>query len=442
MIYRKLSLFFIGAILTASIAPAVEAAGPSVVEIRENAGRFELIRNGEPYFINGAGGNNHLDMLTGSGGNSIRTWSSSRAVLDEAHEKGLTVCMGIRMRKPRHGADYRDEKMLRKQRERIVNEVIKLKDHPALLMWGIGNEVEHHASPEEALLVWKEIEKITRRIKMFDPDHPVITVIAGAGKKLEDIKRLCPSLDAVGINSYGQLARVPSVVTYFNWNKPYIITEFGPRGYWEVEKTSWGLPIEDTSTEKSLVYRKGYMEAINDKPNCLGSYVFLWGNKQEKTHTWFNLFLEDGTPTEIVDTMTFLWTGEWPDNRAPTIGRDKIYSVKNKGRDRFAASSEVDFKVEATDPEGDALTFEWDIRKDKSDNKSTGGDWEERIPPIDDAVVSSEANAVTFRMPAEEGNYRIFAYVYDPSGKVATVNLPIQVKTTKKSTTSIIRPGS
>ncbi|HSR88765.1 MAG TPA: glycoside hydrolase family 2 TIM barrel-domain containing protein, partial [Pontiella sp.] len=425
MTHQKLSLFFIGTIFALPIVQAADGrqsdtAGPSVVEIQKAGDRFELLRNGKPYFINGAGGNNHLDMLVANGGNSIRTWSSSRAVLDQAWENGLTVCMGIRMRKPRHGADYSDTKMLEEQRERICNEVIKLKDHPALLMWGIGNEVEHHASPEEARLVWQEIEHIARRIKMFDENHPVITVIAGAGRKLADIQELCPSLDAIGINSYGKLAEVPSAVQQYNWKKPYIITEFGPRGYWEVEKTDWGLPIEDTSTEKARVYREGYLAAIDDKPNCLGSYVFLWGNKQEKTHTWFNLFLEDGTPTEIVDTMWFLWTGAWPENRAPTIGTKKIYSVKNKSRDRFAASSEVTFKVEAADPDGDALTIEWDIRKDESDNPSTGGDWEPRIPPIDDAIISSESDAAVIRMPAEEGNYRIFVYVYDPSGKVAT----------------------
>ena len=428
MTCRKLYVLFIGAILTAPIVSAVDDTGPSVVEIRKSGGRFELIRNGEPYFINGAGGNRHLNMLVSSGGNSIRTWSSSRAVLDQAWEQGLTVCMGIRMRKPRNGADYRDEKMLEKQRERIVNEVIKLKDHPALLMWGIGNEVEHHASPEDARLVWKEIEAIARRIKLFDENHPVITVIAGAGRKLEDIKRLCPTLDAIGINSYGQLARVPSVVNHYNWNKPYVITEFGPRGYWEVEKTAWGLPIEDTSTEKSLVYHAGYMEAIDDKANCLGSYVFLWGNKQEKTHTWFNLFLEDGTPTEIVDTMTLLWTGQWPENRSPSIGKKKIYNPASGKRHIYTPSSEVSFQVQATDPDGDALTIRWDLRRDESGNSSTGGDWEQRIPPIDEAVISSEADRVTIQMPARPGNYRLFAYAYDPSGKVATANLPVQVK--------------
>ena len=433
MTYRKLYLLCIATWAALSIADAahgkaVDKTGPSVVEIKQIGTRFELTRNGKPYFINGAGGSKYMDKLVEAGGNSIRTWSSSKDVLDEAQEKGLTVCMGLRMQKPRSGADYRDTKMLKKQRAEMKRQVLKLKDHPALLVWGIGNEVEHHASDEDRILVWQEIEMIARMIKEIDPNHPVITVLAGAGKKLEDIQRLCPTLDAIGINSYGRLARVPADVERYDWKKPYIITEFGPRGYWEVEKTDWGLPIEDTSTEKAQVYYKGYTAAIDDQPNCLGSYVFLWGNKQEKTHTWFNLFLEDGTPTEIVDTMTALWTGDWPANRAPTIGDKKIYAGDRHELHIYPPSGEVIFRVQATDPEDDALTFEWDIRKDESDNTSTGGDWEQRIPPIDDAIVSSESDSITIRMPAEEGNYRIFAYVYDPSGKVATANLPVRVK--------------
>jgi hypothetical protein len=31
-------------------------------------------------------------------------------------------------------------------------------------------------------------------------------------------------------------------------------------------------------------------------------------------------------------------------------------------------------------------------------------------------------------MPQESGNYRIFAYVSDDSGKVATANLPVKVE--------------
>ena len=221
---------------------------------------------------------------------------------------------------------------------------------------------------------------------------------------------------------------MPSQIRQYGWQKPYLITEFGPRGWWEVSRTAWGLPIEDTSTEKSQFYYKVYKAGIDKKPNCLGSYVFLWGNKQEKTHTWFNLFLPDGSPTEMIDTMTVLWTGQWPENRAPKIGSEKIY-VEGMGKLHvYNASSKVVFNVQATDPDGDELKVKWDIRKDESDNPSTGGDWEKRIPPIEGAIVSSESDSAVINMPAEAGNYRIFAYVYDPSGKVATANLPIQVK--------------
>ena len=438
MTYRKLFLFLIGTGATLAIAntanstqteDAVLKAGPSIVEIRQTGRRFELIRNGQLYFIKGAGGSKYMNQLVESGGNSIRTWSVSRGTLDQAQQKGLTVCMGLRMHMPRQGADYHDEKMLQEQRDRIRDVVMELKDQPALLMWGIGNEVEDGVDQEVRVLVWKEIETLAKMIKQMDKNHPVITVVAGSGS-LESIKRYCPTLDAIGINSYGSLAEIPSQIRHQAWDKPYIITEFGPRGWWEVERTAWGLPIEDTSTEKALVYSKGYKAAIDKKSNCLGSYVFLWGNKQEKTHTWFNLFLEDGTPTEIVDTMSFLWTGQWPADRAPSIGKKKICAdgrYKHK-RHVFKTSANVTFRVQANDPDGDALTIKWDIRRDESDNANVGGDWERRIPPIEEAIVSSEANRVTIQMPVKSGNYRIFAYVYDPSGKVATVNLPVRVE--------------
>lgn len=124
MFHRKLLFFFFGILATLSSADTADNKArddmlkviePSIVKIHQIGRRFELTRNGKPYFINGAGGSNHLDMLVKAGGNSIRTWSSSREALDEAQEKGLTVCMGLRMRKPRRGADYTDTKMLKEQ---------------------------------------------------------------------------------------------------------------------------------------------------------------------------------------------------------------------------------------------------------------------------------------------------------------------------------------
>lgn len=403
----------------------------AVVTIERDGEKFTLLRDGQPYFINGAGGSARLDELVKAGGNSIRTWGSSRRTLDRAHEKGLTVCMGLSLALPRHGADYTDTAMLAEQRQRLADQVRDLKDHPALLMWGIGNEVEHEISRQAALPVWDEIERIAQMIKSIDANHPVITVIAGAGPKLEDIQQRCPSLDAVGVNSYGGAGQVPDVIAKHNWPKPYLITEFGPRGWWESPRTPWGLPIEAASTEKARFYYDAYRAGVAGHPNCLGSYVFLWGQKQEKTHTWFGLFLDDGRPTEIVDTMTRLWTGRWPDNRAPQIDKP-IVSLSPVDTSRiYPPAAEVAFAVQASDPENDPLTFEWDLRKDVSDNPATGGDREEPTPPITAAVVSVENNSAKIKMPADPGSYRLFVTVQDTSGKVATANLPVRVEKPK-----------
>ena len=419
--------------------PAQNSVAPdktSVVKIVQKGNRFELIRNGEPYFINGAGGSRYMDTLVEAGGNSIRTWGSSKRALDRAHEKGLTVCMGLQMPKPRKGDDYRDTAMLVKNRERIRETVTKLKDHPALLMWGIGNEIEHHASRDEWILIWKEIGGLSEMIKEIDGNHPVITVIAGlgsreseSGKKLMDIEKYAPGLDAIGINIYGKLAEVPKQVKAQGWKKPYLVTEFGPRGWWEVDKTPWGLPIENTSTEKSLFYYKSYKAGIANKPNCLGSYVFLWGNKQEKTHTWFCLFLPDGTPTETIDAMSRAWTGKWPANRAPKIGAGKIAVTTPVIADHiYRVGEKITCAVDTSDPESDEITVRWDLRDDVSDNTSTGGDWEPLTKPIEGAVVSARGKTAQIQLPGSGGNYRVFVYVSDPSGKTATANLPIRVR--------------
>jgi hypothetical protein len=44
-------------------------------------------------------------------------------------------------------------------------------------------------------------------------------------------------------------------------DRPYVITEFGPFGWWQVEKTPWGAELEPTSTAKAITYRQSYAAA-------------------------------------------------------------------------------------------------------------------------------------------------------------------------------------
>lgn len=399
--------------LTALTIPAESA---SVVSIQQKETGWNLLLNGKPYFVKGAGGSQHLDQIILSGGNSVRTWGVDQTILDQAAKLGLTVTMGI--------WDPATE---------AESSVKKYKDSDALLIWALGNEMETRASDQVTL--WKQLNTIAQKVKSIDPNHPVMTVVAEIGDdKVKQIISNFPALDILGINSYGGATSLGDRLAKAGWVKPYMVTEFGPLGHWEVATNEWGVPIEQSSTSKANTCLTGYTNSIANRNNCLGSYVFLWGDKQEKTHTWYGMFLPDnlgGNRLAQVDAISYAWTGSWPVNRCPVIGSHEISidpSVNpGDGHNRFSPGSKISCIVDASDPENADLTVKWDLRKDATLNPQSGGAQEPENPPISGAVESSSGLKATIALPVTAGLYRVHVYVYDPRGNAATVNLPINV---------------
>lgn len=396
------------------------------VEVVTTDEGFGLLRDGEPYYIRGAGGHDQLDELLYLGGNSIRTWSEEDAqeILDAAHEKGLTVMFGLWVQHERHGFDYNDEVAVQKQLERFTAIVERYKDHPAVLMWGVGNEVDLFYSNTK---VWDAIQDICKMIHEIDPNHPTSTVTAGLdSNEVHEIKTRVPDLDIYGINTYGDLWKVPGNIRKFGWEGPYLISEWGPNGHWEVAKTKWGAPIEQTSTEKAASYNKRYTEYISNDAKCVGSYVFLWGQKQETTATWYGLFTPDGKATEPLDKLYIAWQGKEPDNIAPSIdslrldGREGVESIYLKSEDKYEAT--LSFK----DQDSKRVKVEWYIYTE-SVAQSAGGDFEDAIPPVLGVLSKRRDNSVRIRAPKEEGAYRLFVYVTDQEDRVAYANIPFYV---------------
>lgn len=425
-------------LLTTPGPDAAPAASPAhEVRIVAAGTGWQLLQNGQPYVARGVCGSGRLDELVAAGGNSIRIYGATSSALDEAHKRGLTVLLGLGVGKPRHGFDYADSDRVTRQLERARQDVLRFKDHPALLMWALGNESELDASPTDRLKVWQAINAMAEMVKQVDGRHPVITVVAGIGHdKLRELDEHCPALDAVGINTYGGMMSLPEGIKRQGWRRPWLVTEFGPRGHWEVPKTAWGLPTEDSSTEKADLYLRAYQHAVTSQPACLGSYVFLWGQKQEKTHTWYGMFLPEGNRLGAVDAMTMAWTGAWPTNRCPRIGPGKITvgsanPAGQSGRHIYTPQTILTCTLDASDPDGNPITIRWDLRLDVSDNPSRGGDREPPTPPLADAVVSSRGSQAVLRLPGKPGNYRLFAYALDPWGAAATVNLPLRVEETR-----------
>ena len=396
----------------------------SVVQVKQTDNGWVLLRNGEPYFIRGAGGDGPLEKLAELGGNSIRTWSAENAgeVLDRAHALGLTVTVGIWLQHERHGFDYNDEAALAAEMEKARGYIHKYKDHPALLMWGLGNEMEGDGKND---IVWKFVNDMAVMAKQIDPNHPTMTIIAELGDpKLEKVRTLCPDIDVLGVNSYGGLMTLGERLAEGDVGKPFVPTEFGPLGQWEVGSTSWGAPVELTSSQKAKFCSEAYMASVTGYPNlCLGGYVFTWGNKQEVTPTWYSLILEDGNTTETVDVMSWHWTGDWPANRAPSISPIEMMGVDIN---QVAAGAECRAKVQARDHDGDKLTYTWVVQSESTDRQE-GGDFEQTPPTHPEAIVQQSGSGVVFKAPAETGGYRLFVYVRDSQGHVATANTPFFV---------------
>jgi len=251
-------------------------AAPVKVEIIQRGEQFILLRDEKPYYIKGAGGNRYLDRLAAYGGNSVRTWSAANArnVLDRADAHGLTVMLGFWVQHERHGFDYNDQDKVKAQLEKFRKVVLEVRDHPALLLYGIGNEVNHHYSN---LKVWDAVQDIARMCHELDSHHLTSTVVAGMGQKeIEQIKQKCPDIDLLACNLYGPLGRAPEMIRKAGWPGAYIITEWGPTGWWEVCKTTWGQPIEETSSMKAKVYGERYRKSmLRDTEKCLGSYMSM-----------------------------------------------------------------------------------------------------------------------------------------------------------------------
>lgn len=405
----------------------------SVVRIQTTPRGFQLVRNGQPYFIRGAGGHSRMAELVTAGGNSVRTWHAENMgkCLDDAQDAGLTVTLGLWLGHERHGFRYDDPESVAAQRVQVAEAVKKYKDHPALLMWGIGNEMEGDGRNPA---VWKEVNVLGAMVKKEDPNHPVMTVIAGGGEKLGQFKKFCPDVDVLGINAYGDLSSLAADLRKNKLSRPFVLTEFGPTGWWQVAKTSWEEEIEPSSSEKEQSYLAAYKTIVRGFPHeCLGSYAFLWGQKQEHTHTWFGMFLSTGERTPTVDAMTYSWSGKWPKNRCPKVTGLNVRTQSSSGKKQtaselvFRPGTEMNCKVQCRDPDGDKLTFKWELRGASTDKRS-GGDPEKVPSMIPEAIVSQDGANAVIRCPDNPGAFRIFVYALDGHGNAGTANAPILVR--------------
>lgn len=401
------------------------------------------------FYVNGAATNNFYAQVKDWGGNVVRTYSTTnntKLILDEAWSKGLYVNMGLYM-KVSKDFDYSDPAnaaAIQKQFEDHRMYVRRYRNHPAVFCWSIGNESEDVDAAGNAVY-FKYVQEIAAMIHKEDPNHPTTVTFSNSDpdKKVKVLKKYAPSVDILSVNMYYPgVGNVVNNVETAGWDKPWMITEFGPRGTWNMSTSTdpkilpWGTSNgggleEMTSTEKAEIYRKIFVEDIkpNESKGCIGSFIFVWGYQ---THgavlSWYGLFDKKGNTFGGVDEISECWTGNKVEKPAPRIeNRTKMLlngQTSGEGVTLTLGSAGNTASVEAISPSGETLTYRWLIYKE-------GDSMEDGSMPdgIEGLIADATQPEITFKAPAMTGGYRLYVFVTDEiNRKVAMACIPFLVK--------------
>ncbi len=248
---KKVNLLLVAVLCVVQLSFADETVNHFKVEMEDGVAQF--YKNGEPFFVQGVGGENQLDRAASYGANAFRTWganvTTTRGQLDVAKANGMYLMMGIWL--SQRNSDYNNENYKNQQRNKIRQLLDAFKDDPHLMVWALGNETNLNADTQRA---WEFINELAGIIKEQDPNHPVATVISHSPGAINNIAQYCPNIDIIGFNTYGGISGMKSVFNNSQYKGAYMVTEWGSQGHWENGNTSWNAPIEPTSEEKRRQY--------------------------------------------------------------------------------------------------------------------------------------------------------------------------------------------
>lgn len=421
MFQKKFLLIFILVLI-----PNLCFAQPSKVELKGEKGSWYLEVDGIPFYIKGVGcglakgrnGEDYLKLAKELGANVVRTWGvdqGTKEYLDLALKYGLKVCAGIWLNfvDERGWPSYiYNEEYKKEKKKEVLDYVNEFKNHPAILFWNLGNEAIYWTKDfEERIAIAKFLENLIQEIHRLDPNHPVIYASTQDFEELKIIKEYVPSLDILGINSYGTIRFSHGKWEYLGFNIPYVITEFGPYGPWDRPKDLNGISIEQSDEEKAKLYKYHLEQIFEFKGYNLGAFVFHLGETTQESMTWWNIN-EGDLKRRSFWIIHNLYTGK---NYLPAFPKIKKFTLSKY---KVKPNEFIDIFVDA---EGRDLKYSYKISTAiEGILKYYVNDWIE-------TEVIEEAKRVKIRAPDKEGIYRVYCFVKDKEGNVTSCNRSISV---------------
>ena len=423
-----------------------KTALPKPTQLKGEPGSFELLVDGKPFYVKGVAYNAGHDWRDGGvvltrrqleqdfaaikamGANTIRRYAGGWAdhnLFNVAEEHDLKILYGLWLDQD---VDYLAETdKLAEIESRMLNYVRSAKDEDALLAWVVGNEawgMLQHTYEQPYLTDVRHayvrfVERLARKIREIDPDRPIMVALESSWHlpgALTDYTRLAPTVDAIGVNAYydKHIAQLAGMVYQYAPGKPFLVTEFGPDGYWHsahTKRTPVGTLAEPPAHEKAQMYASRWAKYIEpQKGNNLGGIAYCWSDRFEASATWFGITNMQGEPKPAYYALRDTWTGTKTE-AGPRISRLNVsgYIARPGGAVRLASIVE-------NVTQGDALKAEWRIL-DENFAEHDSGDFENPTKPT--CVV---------KMPMQEGVCWVHLTVKNKEGRMDEWSVPIMVR--------------
>ncbi|MFH8935550.1 discoidin domain-containing protein [Streptomyces griseosporeus] len=409
---------------------------PGAVKVEGGQGDWRLTVGGQPYTVKGvtwgpaiADAPTYLPDVRAMGANTIRTWGtdgSSKALLDAAAANGIRVINGFWLQPgggPGSGGcvnyvtdtTYKNDSL-----SQFAQWVEAYKSHPATLMWNVGNESVlglqncYSGSELEAQrnAYTSFVNDVARKIHSIDPDHPVTSTDAWTGA-WPYYRRNAPDLDLYAVNAYNGVCKVRQDWIDGGYTKPYVITETGPAGEWEVPNDVNGVPDEPTDVQKADAYTKAWNCVTGHQGVALGATLFHYGTEHDFGGVWFNL-VPDRMKRLSYYAVKRAYTGSTAgDNTPPVISTMSVSPASSA-----PAGGEFTVRADVRDPDGDPVTYKVFL----SGNYASG---DKRLVEAQWRATGSGTFAVT--APQKLGVWKVYLQAEDGHGNAGIETRSVKV---------------
>ncbi|MCE6996631.1 discoidin domain-containing protein [Saccharothrix sp. S26] len=402
------------------------------VRVTGSQGDWKLMVDGQPWTVKGltwgppaADAARYMPELKSMGVNTLRTWgtdASTRPLLDAAAANGIKVMNGFWLQPgggPGSGGcvNYVTDTTYKTDMLNTIRQwVTTYKDHPGVLMWNVGNEsilgLQNCYSGTELenqrIAYAKYVNEAARAIHAIDANHPVTNTDAWTGAWVY-LKAHAPDLDLYSVNSYGNVCQVRQDWVNGGYTKPYLLTEAGPAGEWEVPNDVNGVPSEPTDVQKRDGYTRAWNCITGHTGVSFGGTLFHYGTEYDFGAVWFNL-TPAGKKRLSFYAVQRAFGGATPANTPPVITAMSLPTT-------VAAGARLDVDVAVSDPNGDPITWSAAFNSKYVDN--SGG--------LAFTPVRVDGTRLTVTAPDRLGVWKVYVMAEDGRGNIGIETKSVRV---------------